>query len=500
MLQTARERRPPVDVRTPAQDGERHPRLRVQEEALGTRKRHLLRAIRRIGILIALDVASLLIAREFLHWVRAAPQSAGISELIFPMGFMGGWGTVAAFIVGLGFAGAYSSEERWVSAGTVARGAGFGAALGLWQSIDRIGIAAALGRWMILTVFVLILLIAARQILASIVLRHRLNQPPTDRVLFVGAHDSAVGRTTLRAFTSRPGTRSLGWLSDRGEAEDYLGHPAAVWEVLSTSQVDTVVLCGEVPPGVFESVVEAAMVAGCKVFAVRSRATLVSSRPRDLRAGNVRALELTFPASRAGQDGVKRIFDLTASMAALIVASPVLALIAVLIKIDTPGPVFFKQERVGHAGRIFRMWKFRTMTDGADEQKQDLAHLNTTGDSRLFKIPNDPRVTPLGAILRKWSLDELPQLWNVLRGEMSLVGPRPFFESDLADYDDHHFTRLAVKPGVTGLWQVKGRSSIVDFEEVVELDREYVERWSLALDVRILLATLPAVFRRTGAF
>src|SRR5690606_14434874 len=160
----------------------------------------------------------------------------------------------------------------------------------------------------------------------------------------------------------------------------------------------------------------------------------------------------------------------------------------------------FIQERVGQAGRVFRMMKFRTMRVGADAEKQLLAHLNHTGDPRLFKIPKDPRVTKVGAWLRGWSLDELPQLINVLRGDMSLVGPRPFFESDLAAYDDHQFLRLAVKPGITGLWQVEGRSSIVDFEEVVRLDRKYIEDWSLLLDLKILLATLPAVTRRTGAF
>jgi lipopolysaccharide/colanic/teichoic acid biosynthesis glycosyltransferase len=137
---------------------------------------------------------------------------------------------------------------------------------------------------------------------------------------------------------------------------------------------------------------------------------------------------------------------------------------------------------------------------GADAEKEALAHLNLTGDRRLFKIPNDPRVTLLGAWLRRWSLDELPQLWNVLRGDMSLVGPRPFFESDLEDYEDHHFRRLGAKPGITGLWQVSGRSSVVDFEEVVRLDRDYIEQWSIWLDLWILLRTIPTVFQRTGAY
>ena len=146
------------------------------------------------------------------------------------------------------------------------------------------------------------------------------------------------------------------------------------------------------------------------------------------------------------------------------------------------------------------MMKFRTMRDGADKEKADLEHMNQSGDPRLFKILEDPRITRIGAFLRRWSLDELPQFFNVLRGEMSLVGPRPFFESDLAAYDDHHFIRLAVKPGVTGLWQVLGRSSIVDFEEVVRLDRQYIENWSFGLDLSILVSTLPAVVRKTGAY
>jgi lipopolysaccharide/colanic/teichoic acid biosynthesis glycosyltransferase len=139
------------------------------------------------------------------------------------------------------------------------------------------------------------------------------------------------------------------------------------------------------------------------------------------------------------------------------------------------------------------------MVSGADAAKSSVAHLNDSGDPRLFKIPNDPRVTAIGRWFRRWSLDELPQLWNVLVGDMSLVGPRPFFRSDLELYHLHHFARLGAKPGITGLWQVSGRSEIVDFEEVVALDTTYVREWSLLVDLKILLRTLPAVLRRRGA-
>jgi len=191
--------------------------------------------------------------------------------------------------------------------------------------------------------------------------------------------------------------------------------------------------------------------------------------------------------------------DVLLTLAALAVLWPVLLLIAVAIRSDSRGPILFGQIRAGVGGRPFRMLKFRTMRDGADAEKKALAELNQSGDSRLFKIPNDPRITRIGRWLRRSSLDEVPQLLNVLKGEMSLEGPRPFFLHDLADYERHHFERLHVLPGITGLWQVSGRSHIVDFEEVIRLDREYIENWSLLTDIRILFRTLPAALGR-GAF
>jgi lipopolysaccharide/colanic/teichoic acid biosynthesis glycosyltransferase len=210
--------------------------------------------------------------------------------------------------------------------------------------------------------------------------------------------------------------------------------------------------------------------------------------------------ELGAPVLKASAVIIKRTVDLLGATIGIILLAPVLLMIAIAIRFDSPGPVFFTQDRAGLGGRRFRMLKFRTMRVGADAEKHTLSHLNHTGDSRLFKIPEDPRVTRLGALLRRWSLDELPQFWNVIRGEMSLVGPRPFFEADFASYQDHHFRRLDAKPGITGLWQVSGRSSVVDFEDVVYLDRQYIEQWSPWLDVSIMFRTLPAVVRREGAY
>jgi lipopolysaccharide/colanic/teichoic acid biosynthesis glycosyltransferase len=206
------------------------------------------------------------------------------------------------------------------------------------------------------------------------------------------------------------------------------------------------------------------------------------------------------PPTPSEYSRAKRNLDILGAGVGLILLSPLIALLAILVKLDSRGPAIFSQTRLGRHGRCFRMYKLRTMRDGADDEKPGLAHLNQSDDLRLFKIPSDPRVTRIGRGIRRWSLDELPQLYNVLVGDMSLVGPRPFFVEDLSMYDDHHKGRLLVRPGLTGLWQVSGRSDIVDFEEVVRLDRHYIEQWSMGLDMTILGRTLPVVMRRRGAY
>jgi exopolysaccharide biosynthesis polyprenyl glycosylphosphotransferase len=468
--------------------------------AASTKRRHFYRAVQRIAVLGILDAFVLVGARSALVLAREAGWTSPLTTAVFPLGFMGGWASVAAILVGLGFVGAYGSEERWASPRAVFKGVGLGAGLAMWQSLDPLGILWTVGRWVLVSLALGAALTGVRRLLRTAVLEWGAGRYASDRVIFVGDPRGRSEQKAASAILKRPGMYSLGWLSEDGGVQDYLGHPSAVWEVLCERGTDTVVLCGNLPKALFDTVVEAAAVAGCRVLAVRDRGTLMASQPRALNGGRMRMLELTFPAARAGQDVVKRALDIMVAAFGLVLLAPFLIAMGLWIKLDSAGPIFFVQERVGRAGRAFRMLKFRTMRDGADSEKVELAHMNHTGDPRLFKIPDDPRVTRAGAFLRRWSLDELPQLINVLRGDMSLVGPRPFFEADLAAYDDHHFLRLAVKPGVTGLWQVKGRSSIVDFEEVVSLDREYIETWSLALDLKILFQTFPAVVRRTGAY
>jgi exopolysaccharide biosynthesis polyprenyl glycosylphosphotransferase len=195
---------------------------------------------------------------------------------------------------------------------------------------------------------------------------------------------------------------------------------------------------------------------------------------------------------------MKRIVDIALSLIGLVAVLPVFLIVALAIKIDSRGPVFFKQLRVGKNGSFFYMYKFRSMVANAEELKEKLFSINeATGP--VFKIKKDPRVTRVGAFIRKYSIDELPQLINVLRGDMSLIGPRPPLPNEVEQYSDYHWRRLDVKPGITGLWQVSGRSNL-SFDEWVNLDIYYIENWSISLDIKILLNTIPAVLKGQGAY
>ena len=199
-----------------------------------------------------------------------------------------------------------------------------------------------------------------------------------------------------------------------------------------------------------------------------------------------------------GKKVIKEVFDKVSALLALLLLAPLFVMIAVTIKISDHGPVFFRQTRIGKDGQPFSLWKFRTMVVDAEARKAELLAQNN-GKGALFKMHSDPRVTRAGAWLRRWSLDELPQLINVLFGDMSLVGPRPALPVEVAEYGDHMRRRLAVKPGITGLWQVSGRSDLA-WDEAERLDLRYVENWSLALDLQILWRTLSAVTRGCGAY
>lgn len=201
---------------------------------------------------------------------------------------------------------------------------------------------------------------------------------------------------------------------------------------------------------------------------------------------------------RMGQR-MKRVMDVLVAGGSLLVLSPFLAVVAFLVLVTSGRPILYSCTYLGHRGRRFTLYKFRTMVHRADSMKGELAHLNEVRGP-AFKIRDDPRVTPLGRFLRRYSLDEFPQLWNVLRGDMSMVGPRPPLPEEWAEFKEWHRGKLAVTPGITCFWQVEGRSDITDFDEWATLDLRYIRDWSLLTDVVILLRTIPAVLRGHGAY
>lgn len=216
--------------------------------------------------------------------------------------------------------------------------------------------------------------------------------------------------------------------------------------------------------------------------------------------GGIPSVKLSPPVVTGTDFALKRVCDFLGAASFVMLTFPIYILIALIIKLDSAGPIFYKQTRIGLHGKPFQFWKFRTMVPNADQMMKELENLNESKDGIHFKVKNDPRITGIGKFLRRYSLDELPQMFNVIIGDMSLVGPRPLSLRDYNNCSEHHLIRHQVIPGITGLWQVSGRSDILNFDDVVRLDTAYIENWSLQLDFEILLRTVVVVLGKKGAY
>ncbi|MCC8047242.1 MAG: sugar transferase [Clostridiales bacterium] len=239
---------------------------------------------------------------------------------------------------------------------------------------------------------------------------------------------------------------------------------------------------------------------------IRSADELAGARYEE-NIGGISVMTSYLKLITVGQAFLKRAMDIAGGIVGLLITGVFFLFVAPAIYLSDPGPIFFGQDRVGKNGRIFKLYKFRSMYQDAEERKAELMEKNEM-KGQMFKIENDPRIIGsgpdgtkhgLGHLLRASSIDELPQFWNVLKGDMSLVGTRPPLISEVSMYNSYHRARLSIKPGITGLWQVSGRSDIDDFEDVVKLDTQYIQNWSLGLDVKILVKTVAVVFMRKGS-
>ena len=303
-----------------------------------------------------------------------------------------------------------------------------------------------------------------------------------------GATRSSVELVGYISLTPRPdnGLRSLGQLDQ-------------LVEILGRERVQEVIIADpDFPQEQALDLVDRCHQRGVTVHVAPSTMEILANRAEFVPGASVPLFTLRPPVFEGIEFAIKRTFDLVVAGIGLVLLAPLLLAIAIAVKLSSRGPVLYRSVRPGMAGKPFHCFKFRTMREHADQIQDDLESLNELSGA-LFKIRDDPRLTPIGRVLRRFSLDELPQLANVIRGEMSLVGPRPLPMRDFEKLEDWHKKRYLVLPGITGLWQVSGRAEL-DFDDLVRLDFLYLEQWSILLDLSILLKTIPAVFTRRGAF
>ena len=311
-----------------------------------------------------------------------------------------------------------------------------------------------------------------------------------------------VGRDEARARVRRMMERSPGDYSLAGEVSfgDERVDLAALRETLDRTGARGVILVGAelLSDEEFLELLRSVRLRGVPLRVVPGALTLMRSRPVVSRSVGLPLLEVRYPQLDNTQRALKRVLDVTVSVGGLVLLSPLFLAVSVAIRLGSPGPVLFRQKRVGADGRVFICYMFRSMYQDAERRQAELEALNDA-EGPVFKMKDDPRVTPVGRLLRRWSVDELPQLVNVLKGDMSLVGPRPLPVRDFQRMEETYRRRLEAVPGMTGYWQISGRSNL-SFEEMMRLDLYYIENWSLSFDVKIILRTLGAVLRREGAY
>jgi len=353
---------------------------------------------------------------------------------------------------------------------------------------------------------IVLLLAIARAVDRSIQGRMRKRGYGVQRVLIVGAGET--GRMIMRNTAAQPelGYHVVGFVDDKPERGNRdlgrfkgLGSTDQIEQIIQEQAVDVVIIA---LPWLYHRKIMG-IIGQCERLKVAVRIVpdlfQMSLSQVDLDDLNGIPLIGTKSVSIRGWNlALKRGLDIVVSSLALVLLSPLLLVVAVLIKLDSPGPAIFKQKRIGRGGQAFTVYKFRTMREGAEQEVDALRDMNEA-QGPLFKIKEDPRCTALGRFLRRSSIDELPQFYNVLRGEMSMVGPRPQLPGEVEQYQEWHKKRLETWPGMTGLWQVSGRSNL-SFDDMVLLDIYYVENWSLLLDLRITLKTIPTAILGTGAY
>ncbi len=489
------QRDPPVRVR-----------LGLQRRAPTNIRRHLLRALRRFVALVVTDLAAFYGMRELVRAVRdhavLGTWAAEGAREILPAGILTSWQYAAALFVGLLVTGNYGPGDRRRSPWRLFLGCALATALPLWMTIATRGLDLVLAQYALVTVLVWAGLVAERLTLDHFAGWVRPAERDRLHTLFVGSGVECVAAINSPAFGAGAEYRPIGFVASRlPVTPGALGHIQDFSSLLAASGAQVVVVCGYLTDKQFQEVLDTALAAGCQVLSVPRSVKMTGVHPTTVWRQGQPLVELTQPSLTGTQLFLKRALDFAGATFGLLFLAPLFGFIAVLVRIESGGPALFGHKRLGLNGRSFKCYKFRSMHRDAEQRLRSDPKLYAAYVANNFKLPDDrdPRLTGVGRLLRRTSLDELPQLINVLQGEMSLVGPRPIVPDELALYGRGAPTFLSLKPGITGAWQVNGRSH-VGYPDRADIELEYARNWSLGRDLSILLKTVPAVLRGHGAY
>ena len=479
-------------------------RLALTRRAPQIMRRHLVRSAVRITVLMAGDAAALLLLRFVLRGVRdeawLGSATAALIQSLVPQGALPLVQLLPAVLLGMIVLDTYGASDRRRDGGRILAGATLGLALPFWSYIWSHFTPLALPGFVVVATVISLTLITERHFIDSLVRKLWPIGPGAARALLVGRPEDTL-RALEHPALSDAREFTLGGAFDPEEPPLKGGREgfSRICQTIKLYRADTLVMTGPLNDEAFAVIMEAAGAAGCQLYAITRSFALGGLEWQTVWRRGAPLVSLNRPTLRGRQLLLKRVLDIIVSSLGLILLSPAFVTIAAAVRLSSSGPIFFRQTRVGLGGREFRISKFRSMVHDAEALRGELAPKSLYADARLFKVKDDPRTTAVGSFLRRSSLDELPQLWNVFRGNMSLVGPRPPLPSEVDLYEDHHYTRFDVKPGITGPWQVSGRNSITDFEEVIRLETGYIRGWTIWKDLGILLRTVPVVLFMRGA-
>jgi exopolysaccharide biosynthesis polyprenyl glycosylphosphotransferase len=489
---------PPTEIRPGVQ------RLELSRRSRQVMRLHLVRALLRTTVLACGDLFVLMLvsvgASSLLAPASLRPFWVEVLSLAVPRSVLH-WPQIAvAVLLGLFILDAYGPGDRRRDATRIMAGTALGVGLPYWSSLWSSFSFLALPGYAVTATVIGIALTGERYFINWFVKRFWPEGAAAARALVVGRADDVHRVIEHPALADRRmfticGNFDVTRLKSSGSAAGV----QALCKAIRRRKADTLVMGGSMDDDAFGVVVDAAAAAGCQVLALTRAFSVGGVEPKVVWLHRLPLVQLLRPSFHWRQLFLKRTLDIVGALAALAILWPVLATVALVVRFSSRGPILFRQRRVGLGGRLFDIVKFRSMVVNAEAQRAAMQQQSIYLDARLFKVRNDPRVTRVGAFLRKTSLDELPQLWNVLKGEMSFVGPRPPLPSEVDQYEEHHYARFDVKPGITGPWQASGRNEITDFEQIIELETAYIREWSIWKDVEILLRTIPVVLSARGA-